>query len=271
MSDIPFLSAALASPSLPEVALFTLIIAAAWSGEFALLRPDAGAKWRHGGQNLSFVLICLPVQLLVIQLALGLAAWTERHGWGLVYALPGCDTPLVKYGLMFVALDFLDYLYHVLMHQLPFLWRFHRTHHMDPALDVSSTLREHPGETLIRTLFLTLWVGVTGASPEALVLRQTVQSFSNILAHTTLRLPERLGSAVGWLLITPNLHQVHHHRQLPATDRNFGDVFSLWDRLFGTLLELPREKILFGLDDAAAETAPAPAGRVAPEPAASGI
>lgn len=267
MMDFPLLDAALSGPSFPQVGLFTLIIALAWSGEFAALRPEAGAKWRHGGRNLSFVLLCLPIQLVAVQLALGIAAWSGPHGWGLLQSLPLHDHPLVKYGLAFLALDFLDYLYHVMMHQLPFLWRFHRTHHTDRMLDVSTTLRENPGETLVRNLFLALWVAITGASPEALVLRQTVESLSNILSHTTLRLPERAGALIGWLFITPNLHQVHHHRRLPATDRNFGDVFSLWDRLFGTLLELRRDQIEFGLEPIPA-TASLPAETVAPAPAA---
>jgi sterol desaturase/sphingolipid hydroxylase (fatty acid hydroxylase superfamily) len=248
MTDPTFLDSALAHPALPQVGLFTLILTLIWYAEFHVLRPESRSKWRHGGQNLSFVLLCLPIQLVSVQLPLSLATWVAQHRWGLVFLLPSADSPLIKYGLMFLALDFLDYLYHRLMHLIPFLWRFHQTHHSDEALDVSSTVREHPGETLLRNLFLACWVVITGASVEMLVLRQTVETLSNIFSHTALRLPERLGAVVGWLFITPNLHQVHHHRQLPATDRNFGDVFSIWDRLFGTLLEMRREQIRFGLD-----------------------
>ena len=81
-----------------------------------------------------------------------------------------------------------------------------------------------------------------------MVLRQTVQTLSNILAHTALRLPSRPGRALGWIFITPNLHHVHHHFQLPYTNRNYGDVFSIWDRLFGTFTELAKEDTVFGLD-----------------------
>jgi len=179
---------------------------------------------------------------------LWLAAWTAKSSWGLVYLLPHARGPLVKYLLMFIALDFLDYLYHVAMHFVPIFWRFHLVHHSDLVVDVSTTVREHPGETVLRNVFLICWVLLCGASTEILIMRQTAETVANLLAHTSLRLPARLARVLGWLFITPNLHHAHHHFQMPSTNRNFGDVFSIWDRLFGTFIELPRDETIFGLD-----------------------
>ena len=110
------------------------------------------------------------------------------------------------------------------------------------------TFRENPAETLVRVCFLLLWVLVCGASPEVLVLRQTVETFANVSQHTTFRLPALPARILGWLFVTSNLHHAHHHWQRPGTNCNYGDVFSIWDRLFGTYIDIPTDKIVFGLD-----------------------
>ena len=134
------------------------------------------------------------------------------------------------------------------MHQIPWLWRFHLVHHTDTVMDVSTTLREHPGETLLRNGFLLIGVLACGASFEMLILRQTIQTFSNILSHTSLRLPANIARVLGWLFITPNLHHVHHHFQQPFTNTNYGDTFSIWDRLFGTFAQPSETNSTPGLD-----------------------
>ena len=198
--------------------------------------------------NALFIAPALSIQIVMTTLCTGLALWVVEHHWGLVYLLPNADNPFIRYGAMFFALDFLDYIYHLAMHQVPGFWRFHLVHHTDEAVDVSTTVREHPGETLIRNIFLMVWVLLTGASVEVLILRQTVETAVNILSHASFRLPARLARILGWLFITPNLHQTHHHFERPATNRNFGDVFSIWGRLFGTFMELAGEDTVFGLD-----------------------
>ena len=154
----------------------------------------------------------------------------------------------MKYGLMFFALDGLDYFYHTMMHRIPILWRLHLWHHTDQSVDVSTTFREHPGETFVRNIFLISCVLLCGASVEVLVLRQTIETASNIISHSSLRFPPRLARVLGSLFITPNLHHVHHHFQMPATNSNYGDVFSIWDRMFGTYICMDREDVRFGLD-----------------------
>jgi sterol desaturase/sphingolipid hydroxylase (fatty acid hydroxylase superfamily) len=228
--------------------LFASMMISMWLTEKIALGESALVKWRHTSINALFIVSALPIQICMMVLCVALASWVTHNHWGLVYLLPNADSPWIKYGLMFFALDLLDYVYHFTMHRIAALWRFHLVHHTDQALDVSTTVREHPGETLIRNGFLMLWVFACGASIEVLILRQTVQTVANIFAHTTFRLPARSARVVGWLFITPNLHHAHHHFQMPATNCNYGDVFSLWDRLFGTFLDLAREDTVFGLD-----------------------
>jgi sterol desaturase/sphingolipid hydroxylase (fatty acid hydroxylase superfamily) len=238
----------LENPTVTQSVLFASVMISMWVGE-KIIQAEAGVtKWRHTLINALFVVPVLPIQIVMMVFCVGLARWVTGHHWGLVFLLPDADNPWIRYGLMFVALDFLDYVYHFSMHQIPFFWRFHLVHHTDRALDVSTTMREHPGETLIRNAFLMLWVFLCGASVEILVLRQTVETVSNILSHSSFRLPARPARVLGWLFITSNLHQAHHHFQLPATNRNYGDIFSIWDRLFGTFLNLAREDTIFGLD-----------------------
>jgi sterol desaturase/sphingolipid hydroxylase (fatty acid hydroxylase superfamily) len=227
---------------------YLAVMISMWSAEKMLLGGDLDAKMRHSAGNALFILSALPIQLCMMHFCLSLANWAVARRWGLLFQLPGADGPLIRLGVSFVLLDFLDYVYHVAMHQVPAFWRFHLLHHTDRSLDVSTTVREHPGETFLRNAFLMLWVGLCGASVEALVLRQTVETVANILAHTAFRLPPAPARWLGWLLITPNSHHVHHHFQLPATNCNYGDVFSLWDRIFGTWTEMESDELVFGLD-----------------------
>lgn len=148
----------------------------------------------------------------------------------------------------FVLLDFGEYLYHVIMHKTKRLWMFHMVHHSDRTVDVSTTFREHPGENLIRNSFTLLWIFLIGAPFWALLLRQVIQIISNIFSHVNYRIPDRVDSLISWLFVTPNLHQVHHHFQQPYTDCNYGDVLTIWDRLFGTFCQLPSSEVVFGVD-----------------------
>lgn len=235
-------------PEATQIALFALAVSILWAIEHVVLAHDGGDKLRHSAVNAIFVLTALPSELLLSVTCLGASHWAAAHRWGLVALFPHPDNPWIKYGLIFIALDLCDYCYHRVMHHVPALWRFHLVHHTDQIVDSSTTVREHPGESAVRGSFLVLWTLVLGASFEVLLLRQAAETVSAILAHSALRLPPRLARIVGTVFITPNLHHVHHHFALPYTDRNFGGVFSIWDRMFGTFAELSEQETVFGLD-----------------------
>jgi len=231
-----------------QAALFGTFIVGCWTLENALLDAEVRRKKGRARVNALFVLSALPIQVGMTTICMALAIWVTTQHWGLLYLIPGYDSPWIKYGLMFIALDLLDYVFHVAMHHVPLFWRFHLVHHTDQAIDVSTTVREHPGETFIRNGFLIAWVFLCGASLEILVLRQTAETVANILAHTSFRLETRAMRMLGWLLVTPNIHHTHHHSRLPYTNRNYGDVLSVWDRLFGTFADLAPADTVFGLD-----------------------
>lgn len=231
-----------------QVLLYAGLLTMLWVVELIVSAEPIGVKWSHARLNVALMLLALPVQLIMTIFVVAASAWVTVHHWGLLQVLPGSSSAWSKYGLAFVLLDFGDYVYHVTMHKFSWLWRFHLVHHSAREVDVSTTIREHPGDTFVRVSFLIFWVFLIGAGWGVLLLRQTVETISNLTSHSKYCLPVRLGHILGWIFITPNLHHVHHHYQRPYTDCNFGDVFSVWDRVFGTYAELPTGATIFGVD-----------------------
>ena len=205
-------------------------------------------KWKHAFVNAPFIFTNLPGQFLLGVAFVEVLKWTSLHHFGLLYYFHIDKNPVLLFLATFVLLDFGEYIYHVIMHKVKTLWRFHLVHHSDYMVDISTTLREHPGENIIRLSFTLIWVFVSGAVFWAILLRQIIQVFSTLFAHINYRLPERLDNIIGLIFITPNLHQVHHHYKRPYTDSNYGDVLSIWDRMFGTFKKLPAEDLIFGVD-----------------------
>jgi sterol desaturase/sphingolipid hydroxylase (fatty acid hydroxylase superfamily) len=231
-----------------QIILYACVITLLWFAEVLVATDGLKSKWRHSSVNLLFIFTALPVQLLLTGFIVIISKWANISHWGILNLIHWHTKGWEYYITGFVLLDLCEYLYHVIMHKFDFLWKFHLVHHSDLKVDVSTTVREHPGETFIRTCFLTLWVFILGPAIGVLIIRQIFQSFSNIIAHTEFRLSDRANKIVSLLFITPNLHHVHHHYRLPYTDCNYGDVLSIWDRLFGTFGELDREDTHFGID-----------------------
>ena len=205
-------------------------------------------KWKHAFVNAPFVFTNLPGQIILGFAFVGVLKWTSIHHFGLLYYFRIDKIPILLFLITFILLDLGEYFYHLIMHKVKTLWRFHLVHHSDNMVDISTTLREHPGENIIRLSITLLWVFLSGAVFWALLLRQIIQVFTTLFAHINYRLPEKLDNIIGFVFITPNLHQVHHHYQMPYTDSNYGDVLSIWDRMFGTLKKLPSKDLVFGLD-----------------------
>jgi sterol desaturase/sphingolipid hydroxylase (fatty acid hydroxylase superfamily) len=236
------------SSLLVQAVFFSVIIFICWTIEnIAALFTDYN-KWKHVILNAGFILTNIPVQFLLGLAFAVVTHWTNIHHFGLLYHLPSFKYPFVLFLIIFILLDLGEYVYHVIMHKVKRLWMFHAVHHSDSFVDVSTTVREHPGENFIRTCFSLLWVFLTGAIFWVLFLRQLIQTAFTLFAHVNYRLPERIDRYAGLIFITPNLHHVHHHYKQPYTDCNYGDVLSIWDRLFGTFCRLPANKVVFGLD-----------------------
>lgn len=167
-------------------------------------------------------------------LGIGLARqWSL--GWGASFAL------------VLLAFSFVAYWLHRWMHRIPFFWRIHRVHHADSVVDISTSLRNHPFELLVTLPVSALVVVAIGAPPSAVVAAQTAILASAIWQHADIRLPKGLDRALGLILFTPGLHRLHHSPERAVHDTNYGDIFTIWDRLFGTL-NLRAERGAVGLD-----------------------
>ena len=231
-----------------QIILFTGMLFICWNIENIAGLTMNYRKWNHAFLNAGFIFSNIPIQFL-----LGLAfaytmQWTQVHHFGFLNHLPFMNNNWILFLTSFIFLDFGEYVYHVLMHKIKRLWMFHVVHHSDNIVDVSTTLREHPGENLIRNSFTLLWIFISGTVFWVLILRQIIQVASNVFAHINYRIPEKADHIIGWLFITPNLHHVHHHYKQPYTDCNYGDVLSIWDQLFGTFNRLSASKVIFGVD-----------------------
>jgi sterol desaturase/sphingolipid hydroxylase (fatty acid hydroxylase superfamily) len=166
------------------------------------------------------------------------AQWAQSQGFGLLNAIGGPWWVAVV--ATFAIRSFAGYLFHVSMHKVPLFWRMHRVHHLDTHLDVSTSLRSHPLEFAAMFLTMAPIAIAFGLDPWALAAFEIVESLISLLSHANLRLPERLDRSLRWLLVTPNMHCLHHSSYQPETDSNYGQIFALWDRLFGTYSAAPR-------------------------------
>ncbi|MBO9619480.1 MAG: sterol desaturase family protein [Niabella sp.] len=205
-------------------------------------------KWKHAFSNAPFTLTNIPGQLLLGFALVKTIEWTTKQSFGLVYLLPAHMPPVLKFIVSFMLLDLGEYGYHVVMHKIKKLWMIHAIHHSDEVVDISTTLREHPAENIIRLSFTLVWVLLSGTTFWMFMLRQMIQSVAALFAHMNCRIPDRIDRVIGLVFITPNLHQVHHHYKRPFTDCNYGDVMSIWDRIFGTFRQIEPDQLVFGVD-----------------------
>ena len=188
----------------------------------------------------------LTVLLLLTNLALSFAvAWAS--------AVSQRETQLPVWLQIIVgiaALDLFAYVAHVLLHKTPLAWRFHRVHHSDEAVDVTTAFRQHPGETVWRVLWQLPAIVLFGLPLWIVVIYLTVSAANAQLEHANIRLSDRFDRWLRLLFVTPNMHKVHHSRLQPETDSNYSNIFSVWDRAFGTYTSrIDFRTLRYGLDD----------------------
>jgi sterol desaturase/sphingolipid hydroxylase (fatty acid hydroxylase superfamily) len=151
-----------------------------------------------------------------------------------------------------VVLDFsVGYLSHRTMHMWPAMWRFHQVHHSDDFVDVTTTYRTHPVETIWRFLFTIVPVWVFGLPAQAVVIQRILQATNGVLGHANIRLWPPLDRILSLIWVTPNVHKIHHSRQISETNSNYANLLTLYDRLLGTYTPAERaQSVVYGLDDA---------------------
>ena len=205
-------------------------------------------KWQHAGINIFFTLTTVVVNFGLALLLLKTAQWTTENSFGILNWLPELNPWLFAIvGLL--LLDLIGaYLAHLVEHKVKFLWRFHLIHHTDTWIDTTSANRHHPGESVIRFIFTTLGVLLVGCPMWLVFLYQTLSVLSTQFTHANISLPKKMDNFLSYFIVSPDMHKVHHNYVLPYTDSNYVNIFSVWDRLFGTFKTLDRNKLVYGVD-----------------------
>jgi sterol desaturase/sphingolipid hydroxylase (fatty acid hydroxylase superfamily) len=178
-----------------------------------------------------------------------LVQWCTKHSVGILNLF---TAPLWLECLMgLLLLDFIGaYVIHFLEHKVKWMWRFHAIHHMDKQVDATTANRHHPVESIFRLVFTLLAILITGPPMWLVMLYQSLSVLLSQFNHANMALPRGLDRLISWVLVSPNMHKVHHHYQMPFTDSNYGNIFSLWDNLLRTRKHLDTASITYGLDAA---------------------
>ncbi|WP_417801045.1 sterol desaturase family protein [Tenacibaculum sp.] len=205
-------------------------------------------KWKHAWPNLFFTATTVIINFALAFVLLKTADWVQANDFGLINWLPEMSLGLyVLLGVLF--LDFFGaYLAHLVEHKVKPLWMVHLVHHSDHKVDTTTANRHHPIESVIRFTFTLLGVFLVGTPIGIIMLYQSMSLVFTQLTHANIKMPKRLDKILSYVIVSPDMHKVHHHNLLPYTDSNYGNIFSIWDRLLGTYMELDREKIVYGVD-----------------------
>lgn len=205
-------------------------------------------KWRHAVPNFFFTLTTIIVNFPLAFLLLKTSDWAVAQDFGIINWLP--TMPLWLYVLLgLLLLDLIGaYAAHWVEHKVKPLWMVHLVHHSDHHVDTTTANRHHPLESLVRYAFTLLGVFLVGAPIGVIMLYQSLSVIFSQFNHANIKLRPKVDRVLSWLIVSPDMHKVHHHYKLPYTDSNYGNIFSIWDRLFGTFRYLERDSITYGVD-----------------------
>ena len=205
-------------------------------------------KWRHAIPNLFFTGTTIVINFSLAFLLLRTADWVQANNFGIINWMP--EMPLWLYILLgVVLLDFFGaYLAHFTEHKIKPLWMIHLVHHSDHKVDTTTANRHHPLESVIRFGFTLFGVLVVGAPIAIVMIYQSMSLVFTQFTHANIKIPRSIDKLLSYIIVSPDMHKVHHHNLLPYTDANYGNIFSIWDRLLGTYMHLDRDKIVYGVD-----------------------
>ncbi len=201
-----------------------------------LLTVSKAVRWAN---NLGLVFFnSFVLRLIFPAAAVGMAAFAAEQGWGLLnyHQVP----PALAIPVALIAMDFIIWLQHVMVHAVPVLWRLHRVHHADLDYDVTTGARFHPLEIILSMLIKFSTIVVLGPPVVAVVIFEVVLNAMAMFNHGNVRLPQGLDRLLRWFIVTPDMHRVHHSVEDDEANSNFGFNLSWWDRLFGTYRDQPR-------------------------------
>lgn len=231
--------------------LIALIAALSFVEAVAPYHRSAGG-WRRVQANIGLIAIYFTLNLALTLLTLGVVAAAQHGKFGLLAGLAPPFPAFLVIGL--VALDFFSYIAHVCMHKFSVLWRVHRVHHSDVHVDATTAFRQHPFEGIWRFAFTLAPALALGLPAEVVAIYRLASGLNAIFEHANIRLWPPLDRLLSLLVVTPNFHKVHHSRRRAETDSNYGNIFTLFDRMFGTLKPaIPARDVNYGLDDFSGE------------------
>lgn len=226
--------------------VFSLMLA--WGIEAIIpLKKFGYHKWRHAGVNFVFLSTTMAINVIFGLATVGIFNWIAIHEFGILYLI---DWPIWLELLIAILIFefFAQYLVHFLLHKIKWMWKMHMVHHSDTKVDATTGTRHHPGDFLLREIFALIAVFISGAPIAFYFFYRICTVFFTYMTHANIYLPIWLDKPLSFVFITPNMHKFHHHYQRPWTDSNFGNIFSIWDRLFGTMTYDDPKKIRYGLD-----------------------
>ncbi|MCH8957815.1 sterol desaturase family protein [candidate division KSB1 bacterium] len=205
------------------------------------------SKIKHALLNLFFILTTLVVNFVFAFFIIKACDFTTVNKFGLLYL---ADLPLWLHVMLGVLLlDFIGaYLIHWIHHQVKWMWKFHLIHHTDTKVDVTTSLRHHPGESLFRVIFALLAILIAGVPVGVVMIYQTLSALFAQITHANIKTPAKIDRLLSYIFVTPKMHKVHHHFAQPLTDTNYGNIFSIWDRLFRTFVEVETKTLQYGID-----------------------
>lgn len=226
--------------------IFCLTVTWILEGNYPLFRFGY-RKWRHAGVNFIFLAFTLTINVLFGILTVGIFSWIKENNIGLLFYV---NFPIwLELIIAVLLLDlFAQYTVHYLLHKVKWMWRLHMIHHSDTKVDVTTGTRHHPGDYIMREIFALFAIIVTGAPIAFYFFYRIVTVFFAYTTHANVTVPHWLDKPLSLVFITPNMHKFHHHHELPWTDTNYGNIFSFWDRIFGTLVYDDPRKVRYGLD-----------------------
>ncbi len=211
-------------------------------------------KTAHLGLNLFFTFSTIIINGLLAGLLIYSADWVSQQHFGIIQWLGLVDTDnalRLTLGMILgvLLMDFVGaWLPHYIEHKVSFLWQFHVVHHTDQEIDTSTANRHHPGESILRFLFSLIALFVVGAPIWVVMIYQSLSAVLSQYNHSNMAYPDRLDWLIRWVICTPQMHRVHHHYQQPYSDTNYGNIFSFWDRILGTYIEVDNSKLIYGVD-----------------------
>ena len=222
-----------------RLAVFVGLLVAMMAWELAAprrgLTPGRGRRWPA---NLGIVVVnTIVVRLAVPVLPVGVAHWAAGEGWGLLNQVT-VPPPLAVIAAL-LALDLIIFAQHIVFHKVPALWRLHRMHHADTGFDVTTGVRFHPIEILLSIAIKAAAVVALGAPAAAVMIFEVVLSATSLFNHGNVRMPASLDGLLRLVVVTPDMHRVHHSSTRAETDSNFGFNLPWWERIFGTYRAQP--------------------------------